>query len=78
MITRYYHGFARASPAAALHYICLIPLVYAMTPFDRQGYTLCHQRILELVLDTDAYTILLGDISGDGSVAVRPSTRFRC
>ncbi|TIA94364.1 hypothetical protein E3P81_00121 [Wallemia ichthyophaga] len=68
MIQRYTRIFAKTDPCEALQYLYLICLNSdAPTPVNKQQIALCHAYIKDLVLETRAYTELVGEIKPDGT-----------
>ncbi|GAA96311.1 uncharacterized protein L969DRAFT_95409 [Mixia osmundae IAM 14324] len=68
LIYRYYRLFARSDPTEALQYIYLICLnIKCPSPIDREQKAICYDYLRELVMDSKAYSQLLGDIRTDGS-----------
>ena len=67
IIHRYTRIFAKSDPQEALQYLYLICLNSdAPEPIAKQQITLCHAYIKDLVLETRAYSQLLGEIKDDG------------
>lgn len=68
MIYRYYRLFAHSDPVEALQYIYLICLnADSPSPIGNEQIKRCHDCIRELVMETRAYSELLGDVRNDGT-----------
>jgi nuclear pore complex protein Nup93 len=72
LIHRYQRPFAKEDTAEALQYLLLIPLNKdAPEPVGKEQRAICHDYVRELVIDTEKYAELLGDLRIDGVKTVR-------
>lgn len=68
MVYRYYRVFAHSDPTEALQYIYLVCLnADAPVPIGQEQVKKAHDYIRELVMETRAYSQLLGDVRSDGT-----------
>jgi nuclear pore complex protein Nup93 len=72
LIHRYQRPFAKEDTSEALQYLLLIALNKdAPEPVGKEQRAICHDYIRELVIDTEKYAELLGDLRIDGVKTVR-------
>jgi nuclear pore complex protein Nup93 len=74
LIQRYVRSFAKSDPRTALQYIYLIGLNGDLpAPLGEEQLDACWETIVQLVIETKGYTLVLDQRSADGQVVVRPS-----
>jgi nuclear pore complex protein Nup93 len=74
LIQRYVRSFAKSDPTTALQYIYLIGLNGDLPPpLGEEQLDTCWETIVQLVIETKGYTLVLDQRSADGQVVVRPS-----
>ncbi len=71
MIQRYIKMFSSTDPIEALQYIYLITLNSDLPdPIGTEQQQLCEAMVSNIVLDTQSYTLLLGEGQGTAQISV--------
>ncbi len=69
LLHRYTRQFVQSDAAEAVQYLYLICLSADLpAPAGQEQVALCHDYVRELVMESRAWTELLGDVRGDGTV----------
>lgn len=72
LIQRYVRSFAKSDPSTALQYIYLIGLNGDLpSPTGEEQLDVCWDTIVQLVIETKGYSLVLEQRTADGQVAVR-------
>lgn len=75
MVHRYYWSFAKADATHALQYICLLSLSFSGSPqhLQKETRSIIADYVQELVVESQAYSALLGTLDAQGQKTVRRS-----
>ena len=71
LIQRYVRSFAKSDPTTALQYIYLIGLNGDLSPpLGEEQLDICWETIVQLVIETKGYTLVLDQRTADGQIVV--------